>query len=234
MNPFLLSIGLITLTVSGKVILPIFAASASEDAKASLAESSKAKAVYTQAGMRRIQENIGIVNENIKDTETSLQNIDKNISTVKAEITEIKSLVEDYSNLKAKFLAKVRSGKEEANVNGEALKKLQKFLKTLELVRKKQGDTQAIRMQIDNAMREIGERERWNLDASEKVKRLEALITSLDSTSRLVKSKQPNLEKELAVWKRQWETFSTALSTFQKQKQEYEELLIDRGLASAQ
>ena len=180
------------------------------------------RAVYTEAGLQRIRDNISLLAENIRDTETNLTNIEKNIQTITNEIAEIKRLVEDYAELRAKFLAKIRTAKEEIASNVEALKKLQKFLKKLESVRKGQGDTEAVKLQQESALRETAERERWGLDAAQKLKKLGEMLNGLDVASKAVRAKQPRLEREIVLWKRQTAEFQGVLESLKNQREEFE------------
>ncbi|MBI1861332.1 MAG: hypothetical protein HYR96_10485 [Deltaproteobacteria bacterium] len=189
------------------------------------------KAVYAVEGIKRITENIRALDENIKDIQSNLANIDKNIQTMTGELADLRTLLEEYSTLKSKFLAKIALSKDEMTRNSEALQKLQRFSRTLDSARRKQVDQQTVKIQQESATREIAERERWNLDASHKLRRLQDLLSDLEQSTKNLRARQPNLEKEIGYWRKQTVEFQTALDTFKEQRDELNDLLAVRNAA---
>ncbi len=188
-------------------------------------QSNNKPAVYTLEGVKRIHDNILLLEQNIKDTETNLDSIEKNIATVSAESDEVKKIIVEHGELRKRLVEKVTTSKEEISKNDDALKKLQKFTKALDGAKNKQSDTQAVKLSQESAMREIAERERWNLDASQKLKRLIEMTAELDRSTYALRLKIPTLERELMVWRKQISDFQTALESFKKQRGEFATLL---------
>lgn len=188
-------------------------------------DQAKKEAVYTVEGIKRINDNIFLLDENIKDIENNLSNIEKNLATVSAEAAEAAKLLVEHGELRKRLVEKMGVSKDEIQKNGDALKKLQKFTKTLEGAKNKQADVQAVKLQQESAMREIAERERWSLDASNKLKRLAEMVGEMDRITPALKAKIPSLEKEALVWKRQMTDFQTGLESMKKQRVDLASLL---------
>jgi len=177
----------------------------------------------SSAGMKRVRENIKVIEQNTKDTIINLEATDKNVKTIQGELEDLSSLDKEHFELNKRYRDYVAEAEKELAKNQANIKKIEKYEKSMRAAIK--GDvTAAQRQDLEKAQRDREDRERWIADAKVKMKRVKELQKEIQENVSQIESRRAALKDQLATWTERRKEYQRLLETFRQRKSELEKL----------
>jgi chromosome segregation ATPase len=182
----------------------------------------EAAAPLSAAGLKRIRENLGILDQNIKETKDNLTATSKNIKTLEQELADLTGIEKEHFDLRKKYLDYLAEANRQIAKNDQDGQKIDKQLKDLKSS-KSDGDPrqQAI---IAKANEEKNVRTKWRTDADQKVKRVNELMVGLQDNLGQIQARRNALKEQIQSWTDREKQFHRLLQEYQSKKNQLEKI----------
>lgn len=174
------------------------------------------------SGFRKIQENLSILDRNIKDVDRNIVVSRQNIKTIEEESTELDTIEKEHRELRKKYVEYLATAEKELTKNQKASDRLDKMEGELFRSRDLAGSTNA--MELDFINRERNDRKMWKEDANAKITRAKESLQMVDKGLKEIESKRGALRGELQSWTDRTEQYQKIQAELAERKAEYERM----------
>jgi|GEM_PF-2680531 len=173
--------------------------------------------IVSDSGMQRVQNNIAVLGDNIKEVQKSIAATEHNVKVILDELDELKKLEEEHQHLKQKVQDYLNASNQEVSKNDELMKQLEELERGVSVGTRQvasKGEEKALQNRTETIRLEKAEREKWTADAGAKIKRVGALINDIDENIKEIEARKKPLQAQLREWTGRREEYKQVLSQF--------------------
>lgn len=174
------------------------------------------------SGFRKIQENLSVLDRNIRNVDKNIVISRQNIKTIEEELTELDTIEKEHRELRGKYAGYLVTAEKEFTKNQKASDRLDKMEGELFRSRDSGGSINA--MELDFINRERNDRKMWKEDANAKITRVKESIQAVDKGLKEIESKRGALRGELQSWTDRTEQYQKIQVELTERKAEYERM----------
>ena len=158
----------------------------------------------SEAGKRRILQNLTTLEQNLTDTQENITITSKNIQTLEAELKDLDMLQKEHQELKQKFTTYIANALKEIEKNDKAVKDLEKFERNIASAPKEEAEKN--QKQLETAQKEKSERLLWKTEANLKVQKMNQMSKEAQANLQTIEIRRKPLNNQLhALFKKQKE-----------------------------
>lgn len=183
------------------------------------------KSGISAAGRAKIERNLKILDENIRDTENNIAASKKNILTLEAEMRDLDRLEKEHTDLKRRYENYVTSARQEIEKNEKALDELRKYEEKLSVLAKKRTITAEQSADLEKARRERMGREHWKAESLKKIQKISELEKKLVRNISSIESRRAPLRVQRLSWIDKQKKYESLISEIQIKKAETQKML---------
>lgn len=177
------------------------------------------------AGQRRIQDNIKVLDQNIKDAQSNLATCDKNLKVLQGEIDELNGLETEHGELKQKLSKYVESAKSQMQKNQQETHKVAKTIKEVEAIPRVEGDNTQRQRLLDKMRQDEIELSRWKGDADAKLKRVNDMFREINTSLGDIAGRKSAIRADITAWNRRKDEYEKLLVHYRQKRAEGEALV---------
>lgn len=192
----------------------------------------------SNSGMRRIQRNITILEQNLKDAQTNIELTDKNIGTIESELQALLALEAEHNELKRKFSDYLSDTGKQLQKNDKELERVTAYEREFDATMKRVQSTKTAlpkeaqekyRSQVEKARSDKAELQRFKEESDTNTQRVTILLRELNDSLNQVQARKTQLSSQVKSWQQRRKEFQQLMAEYRTKKANIEKVIAEHN-----